>query len=127
MASSNRIAVIAWAIVPFIAMAVQAKRIPQKPVATVTAAGIIYSASGDGADQYVIANDVSSSRELWKVKVFHNHIRFWIERDVQFVFISDMKLSDKYLFVRDERDRCYSIDLTNRRVRKHGCYGIFSH
>jgi hypothetical protein len=88
--------------------------------------GIVYSASGDGADQYLVAKDASSGRELWKVKVFHSHIGFWREPDVQLVFITDLKLMGKSLFVRDERSRCYSIDLTERRVRKHECDGIFS-
>jgi outer membrane protein assembly factor BamB len=99
---------------------------PPKPVAPVTGGGITYSASGDGVDQYVVANDASSGKELWKVKVFHSHIRFWMEPDVQFVYITNLKLMGNSLFVRDERSRCYAIDLVRRRVRKRQCDGLFS-
>jgi hypothetical protein len=118
--------VILCGVLPLVALSAHAKRIPPKPVAPVMDSGIVYSASGDGADQYLVAKDASSGRELWKVKVFHSHIGFWREPDVQLVFITDLKLMGKSLFVRDERSRCYSIDLTERRVRKHECDGIFS-
>lgn len=113
--------VIACVFLALVALSAQAKRIPPKPVTPVTNGGIVYSASGDGVDQYVLAEDASSGKELWKVKVFHNHIRFWLEPDVQFVYITNLKLMGNSLFVRDERARCYSIDLVKRRVRKHEC------
>ena len=104
----------------------QAKRIPPKPVAPVTGGGIVYSASGDGVDQYVVANDAASGKELWKVKVFHIQIRFWMEPDVQFVYVTNLKLMGASLYVRDERSRCYSIDLAKRRIRKRQCGSLFS-
>lgn len=120
MCISHRMSVIACVFLALVALSAQAKRIPPKPVTPVTN-GIVYSASGDGVDQYVLAEDASSGKELWKVKVFHNHIRFWLEPDVQFVYITNLKLMGNSLFVRDERARCYSIDLVKRRVRKHEC------
>jgi hypothetical protein len=126
MGASRRISWIAWLVVSLVALPVQAKRAAPKPVAPVTAAGVIYSASGDGVDQYVVARDASSGRELWKVKVFHTRIMFWMEPDVQLVFITDLKLMGKSLLVRDERSRCYSIGLARRRVRRHECGSLFS-
>ena len=63
---------------------------------------------------------------MWRVKVFHTHIKFWVEEDVQWVFITDLKVSDNSLFVRDEKARCYSVDLNNHRVRKALCSGAFA-
>jgi hypothetical protein len=103
-----------------------AKAPARKPVSPVVSGGTLYSAGGDGQDQYVIAADASSGKELWRVKVFHSHVRFWMETDAQLVFITDLKLVDKSLFVRDERSRCYSIDLTKKRVKKQQCGAIFS-
>jgi hypothetical protein len=57
--------------------------------------------------------------------VFHNRIKFWIEEDVQWVFITDLKLVDNSLVVRDERSRCYSIGLTRKHIKKLGCGNIF--
>lgn len=98
-----------------------AKRIPPKPVSPVIAGGIKYEASGDGQDQYVIASDAANGKELWKVKVFRSHIKFWEEPDVQLVFITDLKLAGSSLLVKDERSRCYSLDLNTKSVRKTHC------
>jgi len=83
--------------------------------------------TGDGRDQYVVARDAVSGQELWSVKVFHIRIKFWTEEDVQWVYVTDLKLMDNFLFIRDERSRCYSIDLAKRRVKKKQCGGFFSH
>jgi hypothetical protein len=99
---------------------------PPKPVAPVISAGVRYFAQGDGRNQYVVATDASSGIELWKVKVFHNDIKFWVEEDVQWVFITDLKLANNSLFVRDEEARCYSIDIKRRHVLKQQCGGLFS-
>jgi hypothetical protein len=103
-----------------------AKRVPPRPVAPVILDGVRYTAQGDGRDQYVVAEDASRGNELWKVKVFHNNVKFWIEEDVQWVFISNLKLVNNTLFVRDEKSRCYSIDLKRKHVSKQECGGLFS-
>jgi hypothetical protein len=69
------------------------KRVNPKPVQPVEASGIRYSAEGDGTDQYVIATDLRTGKELWKVLVFHTRVSFWLEEDVQWVFITDLKVS----------------------------------
>ena len=61
------------------ATALVAKRMPPKPVTPVVSDGLRYSADGDGGDEYVVAERVSDGGPLWKVKVFHTRIKFWIE------------------------------------------------
>jgi len=102
-----------------------AKRLPPKPVSPVISDGIRYTAEGDGRDQYVVAADAGSGRVLWKVKVFHNVIKFWMEEDVQWVFITDLKLVDNTLLVRDEDARCYSVELKTRAVTNVRCGAFF--
>ena len=109
----------------FLALHGEAKRIPLKPLPPVVFDGIQYAVEGDGRDQYVVAADGSSSKVLWCAKIFHNHIRFWMEEDVQWIYITDLKLTNNSLLLRDERSRCYSVDLARRRVRKCGCGRIF--
>jgi hypothetical protein len=116
---------IVWVALAFLAASAPGKRVPPKPVSPVISNGIRYSAEGDGRDQYVVAADASSGHVLWRVKVFHNHIKFWIEEDVQWVFITDLKLIDNSLLVRDERPQCYSIDLMRKNVKKLQCGNIF--
>ena len=119
-------AVLTFAVLLLFATQAVAKRIPPKPVAPVVSNGIKYTAEGDGRDQYVVAADASSGNVLWRVKVFHNHIKFWMEEDVQWVYITDLKLGNDSLLVRDERSRCYSVDLTKRRARKCDCSSVFA-
>jgi outer membrane protein assembly factor BamB len=103
-----------------------AKRVPPKDVPPVVVNGTRYSANGDGKDSYVVATDVPSGKELWRVKVFHTRIEFWRgEEDNQWVFISDLKFADNSLLVRDEKNRCYSIDLNTKHVKKAQCGSVF--
>jgi len=122
---SFRVAIICAALAMTTVIAA-AKRVNPKSVAPVVANGIRYSAEGDGRDQYVVATDASTGKELWKVKVFHSRIKFWDEEDVQWVFITDLKIVSNLLFVRDERARCYSVDIKTHRVHKASCDTIFA-
>lgn len=98
-----------------------AKRGAATPVNPVVRGNIRYSAQGDGRIGYVIASEVTTGKELWRVEIFRIHIKPWIEEDVQWVFISDLKLLDNALLVRDEKSRCYRLDLATRRVQKSLC------
>jgi hypothetical protein len=122
----RRQSVLPCVVLLFLTTQAVAKRMPPKPVAPVVFDGIRYTAEGDGRDQYVVGADASSGKVLWRVKVFHNHIKFWMEACVQSIFIKDLKLADNSLVVRDELSRCYSVDLTKRRVRKCDCGSVFA-
>jgi len=98
------------------------KRVPPKPVSPVVRAGVTYSVAGDGRAGYVVATETSTGRELWRVKVFTVHTKFWMEEDVQWVFITDLKSDAAALLVRDERSRCYRLDLNKKRVKKETCH-----
>lgn len=103
-----------------------AKRVPPKPVAPVEEQGVRYTAEGDGRDQYVVATDIASGKELWERKVFHVHIKPWLgEEDNQWVFITDLKVTESSLLVRDEKARCYSIDLTTKHKKRLNCGANF--
>jgi hypothetical protein len=103
-----------------------AKRVPPKPVAPKVADGIRYSAAGDGKDSYVVATDEARGKSLWKVKVFHTRIKFWRGgEDNQWLFISDLELAGASLLDRAEKNRCYSICLNTKRVKKAPCGNIF--
>lgn len=98
------------------------KRVPPEPVTPVVSNGVTYSASGDGRRGYVVATESSTRKELWKVRAFTVHIKFWAEKDVQWVFITGLKLDGNALLIRDERSRCYRLDLTKKRVKRVTCH-----
>jgi hypothetical protein len=103
-----------------------AKRIAPKNVPPIITDGIRYSATGDGRNSFVAATDAATGKDLWKVKVFHTPIKFWRgEEDNQWVFISDMKLAENSILVRDEKSRCYSISLSTKQVKRTPCGKAF--
>lgn len=103
-----------------------AKIAPLKPVPPVESKGVRYSADRNGRDQYVVAADTSTGKLLWRVRVFHTHIKPWIEEDIQWVFITELKLVNNSLFVRDGKERCYAVDIKTHAVRKADCSGVFA-
>ena len=97
------------------------KRIEPQPVSPVQANGVEYSADGDGRIQYVVATDTATSRQLWKVRIFRTHIKLWVEEDTQWVFITNLELDGNTLVIRDEKARCYALDLVTKHVAKRTC------
>jgi hypothetical protein len=84
-----------------------------------------YSATGNGKDGFVIATDLSMRKQLWRVKVFHYRTKFGVEEDVQWVYITNLKLTDGLLLVRDEKARCYAVDVKSKHVKETGCGDSF--
>ena len=107
--------------IPLAVFPLQAKRIPPKEVPPLFVNGVEYSAEGDGRDAFVVATDVRSGTVLWKVQIFHTRLKPWIEEDNQWIFISDLKMAGNTLFIRNEKERCFSLDLQTRRVKKGPC------
>ena len=104
-----------------LAQQLYAKRIEPQPVLPVESNGARYSADRDGPVQYVVATDVVRSRQLWKVKIFRTHVKPWIEEDNQWVFITNLRLNGRTLVIRNEKARCYYLDLVTKHVKKRTC------
>jgi len=98
------------------------KRAAPAPVAPVSHRGIKYSAPNDeGRTGYVQASD-SAGNHLFRIIVFQTEINPNLEGDVQWVFITDLRLAGNSLWVKDEKSRCYSVDLKTKAVeKKPGC------
>jgi hypothetical protein len=76
--------VMAWIALTLLVAFAEAKRMPPKPVVPVVAGGIRYSAVADGRNGYLVAADDATGKVMWKVKVFHNPIKFWVEGQYDF-------------------------------------------
>jgi hypothetical protein len=95
-----------------------AKRSAPKPVAPVVYGGITYSAPNHGrSGNYVVASD-STGKEQFRIKVFDTPIDRKLEEDVQWVFITELKLAGRSLIVKDEKSRCYTVDLETKTVKQ---------
>jgi hypothetical protein len=98
------------------------KRVPPKPVSPIVSDGVEYSAHGDGKTGYIVATDVATGNELWRIRVFRIHTYLWKgEEDNQWVFISDLQLVQNALLIRNEKSHCYRLDLVTRHVKKERC------
>ena len=96
---------------------VSAKRIAPSPVAPVVAEGVRYSAPPD-AMGFVVATDVSTSRELWRVRIYEVRVDPKLERDVQDVFITSLEFKEGTLMNTNERGQKFALDLKTRKVTR---------
>ena len=107
---------------PLFPMALLGKRVPPNPVSPVIYSGIEYSARGDGKIGCIAASEIATGKQLWAVPVFRVHPHWWKgEEDNQWIFISGLWLDQNGLTIKDERSRCYVLDLSNKRVRRNRC------
>jgi hypothetical protein len=113
-------------LISLIPPACAAKRSPPQPVAPVTRNGVIYSApNNDARAAHVIASDLKSGKKLWDVTVFETKYEPNLEEDVQDVFITELRFDGDSLLVRDEKARCYSIDLKRKSVERVSSWRCF--
>src|SRR4051812_1008826 len=93
-------------------VSVFAKRAAPKPVAPVVWEGIEYSASLNVDDLgQVQAVEIATGRKLWETKVYHVWIIPLVETDVQWVFITDLKVEAGKLVVKNEAGKTYRLNL----------------
>jgi outer membrane protein assembly factor BamB len=94
-----------------------AKRKLPAPVPPVVWQGVEYRAPLDVAHMgHVQAFDLSSGRKLWETKVYHVWINPLLEEDVQWVFVSGLRVENGKLRVRNEDGNSYGLDLKTGRV-----------
>lgn len=98
-----------------------AKRTPPKPVAPVSGGGVTYNSSGDGLEEFVVATKTDSGGELWKAKIFTIQVKPELEKDVQGIYITKLKLAGSNLYVRDESARCFQVNVKNQVVEAVSC------
>ncbi len=98
---------------------VLAKRTPVPVVKPIVHNGVRYTVPNDkGTKGYVVAWDAATGKQLWKKTIFRKCICPFLEHDVQWVFIKQMRLEDGRLVIVNERDKIYSLDLKTRKVKK---------
>jgi len=95
-----------------VSLAVAAKWTPPPNVPPVTYEGIVYKAPNDnGRVAHIEAYDASTGKRLWKKTVFRNFIWPFLEEDVQWVYIREMKVENNKLAIVDEHGKTYYIHL----------------
>jgi hypothetical protein len=98
---------------------VLAKRIPAPVVEPIVHKGVRYTVPNDrGTRGYILARDAATGEQLWKKTVFRKCICPFLEHDVQWVFIKEMRLEGERLIIVSERGKSYSLNLETRGVKK---------
>jgi outer membrane protein assembly factor BamB len=98
-------------------VAALAKRADPAPVPPVVWNGVEYRAPLDVEQMgRVQAFDLSSGRKVWETKVYHVWILPLTEEDVQWVFISSMRVQDGTLLVKNEKGRSFRLNLKTGRI-----------
>lgn len=101
---------------------VLAKRAAPNEVKPITVGQIEYRApmpTAAGQMGYVEAWDTSKEHDrlLWRRQIYAIEYDSNLERDVQDVFITSMKLKDNVLLITNERDSEYELDLKTLEVK----------
>lgn len=113
---------IAGALLPLLMGAAQppmAKRLPPPKVAPVTQKGVTFRAPNEDPLKAVItAEQAKTGRRLWEVTVFETRMDAQLEQDVQWVFITRLRVKGETLEVRDEIGRIFWVDLPTQKVTR---------
>lgn len=102
-------------IVSLVAVA-HAKRSAPAPVAPVTVGGVEYRVVADHLG-CVDARDVKTGQTIWFRQIYVVRFDPDLERDVQDVHISSLKVKDNVLLVSSERGGEYQLDLKTLEVK----------
>ncbi len=68
---------------------------------------------------YIEAFKVRTGKRLWILRVYKIKYKSDLEKDVQDVFITSMKIKNGTLVVMNEKDEVYSVNLRTRKVTHH--------
>lgn len=96
-------------IVACMATTATAKRLAPKPVPSVTRDGIEFSAPRDRMG-FVVATSVKTSQEIWAKQIYVVKYNVELERDVQWCFITGLKLDGKKLLITNEKGSTFELD-----------------
>lgn len=94
----------------------EAKRAAPKDVPPVTRDGVVYSAPHDQMG-CVVAKDEKTGKVLWTVKVYDVKIDPNLEKDVQDVFITELRFADGKLIVTNENGAQFEVDPATQAVK----------
>ena len=115
----NIIILVALATFSFLPLVALAKRIPAPKVEPVVYDEIQYIAPNDnGRREYIHALDAKTGKLLKEITLKKNFIRFWIEEDIQWFYITKMEVREGCLVVTDEKNREFKMKLLKKKKER---------
>ncbi len=95
-----------------------AKRLPPTPVESIQYKGIEYSAPHSfECKACVEAKDTVADTLIWKREIYSVRYDSGLERDVQDVFIKELKIENDTLTVINELNQIYKVGLTPKKLK----------
>ncbi len=101
-----------------------AKRSAPKEITPIVHRGIKYIVPHWGASLkkkqnggFIEAFDIKNKKRLWLLRVYKIKYDENLEKDVQDVFITEMKIKNNKLVVRNEKNDTFIIDLKTKKVK----------
>lgn len=107
------------------AFVAHAKRLPPPTVASVSAGGVEYSAphslsySGQNGG-FIVAKGQKNQQVLWRKKIYNINYNKDLEKDVQDVYITTLRLKGKTLVIHDEKSRTFCLNTMTQLVTHCG-------
>ena len=98
-------------------MRISEKRAPPKIASPVSIDSIIIYVS-DSMVGGIVAKSIKTDSTLWTKQIYEIKYDKDMEEDVQWVFIDSMVYDCKYLYIHNEKNAVYRLDLTNLHVTK---------
>ena len=102
--------------VTIICFSQSAKRGAPKPVTPIIVDSIEYSAPDREMDYCIVARNIKTDSIIWKKRIYKIHYIKDLEQDVQWVFIDSIKIKNKNLLIRTEKDKYYKLNLETLEV-----------
>ena len=103
----------------FIALLAFAKRGAPPQVSSVHYNGVVYSTISLPETMGIVeARDDTTGKKLWERRIYSVVVMPAIEADVQWVFITSMRLEGDSLLITNERGKRFRLDLGTRKVQE---------
>ena len=93
------------------------KRTAPKEVVPVIVNQIRYSAPTDSMG-YLVATDLSSNKIIFSKRVYKVRYNFCLETDVQDIYIDSLYIKDEYLYIHDENERIYKMNMSTQKIKR---------
>ncbi|OIO20193.1 MAG: hypothetical protein CO029_01715 [Candidatus Magasanikbacteria bacterium CG_4_9_14_0_2_um_filter_41_10] len=97
---------------------VYAKRTAPKDVPPILHEGVRYTVNHDKRG-IIEAWDANTNKLLWEKQIYNTEYDGQLEQDVQDVFITHIYIEGQTLWIQNENEKTYTLDLTNQQVHNY--------
>jgi hypothetical protein len=98
----------------FVQFTIQAKRVAPKKVQSIVHNNIEYSVDHSNIGSILIKD--KSSNMTKNLKIYTIEYNKDLEKDVQDIFIKNLKISNNYLLITNESNKVFSMDLSTHQI-----------